>query len=317
MSSLPAALIRWLTAALAALAAVTFPVEAADSVQEDGRNAQAFVVASYNLENYLPTDRWVDGMRVKDAMKPEESILALINIIGTVKPDILGLVEMGDRDRLDDFQRRLREAGLEYPHVEWLKAHDEYRHLALLSRFPIVSRDSRADVPFELGGKQYRIGRGILDVTVEPTPGFRLRLVGAHLKSKREVPEYDQAEFRGKEAWHLKRHISDILEKDPDAKILLWGDLNDTKNEYPIRELIGTRGTPDHLFDIWLTDSRGHRWTHYWRTADLYSRIDYLMASPALVPFLDLDKSGIADPPDWATGSDHRLIYAVVDPSRK
>jgi endonuclease/exonuclease/phosphatase family metal-dependent hydrolase len=315
---LPTAATKWLIAACAAICACFLPVEA---VLADRRASSAapdsFTVAAYNLENYLPADRWVDGKRVQNAMKPEESIRALTEVIATVKPDVLGIMEIGDRSHLEDLQKRLKEAGMDFPHAEWLKAHDEYRHLALLSRFPIVSRDSRGDVPFELGGKQYRIGRGILDVTIEATPGFHLRLIGAHLKSKREVPEYDQAEFRGKEAWHLKKHISDILADSPEAKILLWGDLNDTKNEYPIRELIGTRGTPNHLFDVWLRDSRGHRWTYYWSGADLYSRIDYIMASPALVPHIDLKSSGIADPENWRDASDHRMIYVVVCPTKK
>ena len=62
---------------------------------------------------------------------------------------------------LDDLQRRLRTAGLDYPHREWVKGADDARHVCLLSRFPIVERNSQDDVRFELDGKTLRMNRGI------------------------------------------------------------------------------------------------------------------------------------------------------------
>lgn len=272
------------------------------------------VVAAYNVLNYLKMDRFVDGATVEGVPKPEAEIAAVIEVIKSAAPDVLGLVEMGDESMLADLQKRLKAAGLDYPHAEWVKGADQYRHLSLLSKFPIISRNSRDDVPFELDGKMQRINRGILDVTVQVRPDYQLRLVGAHLKSRREVPEFDQAQFRAKEAWHLRQHINQILEESPETNLMLFGDLNDTKNEYPVRELIGTKGTPNYMMDLWLTDSRKERWTYFWKTADTYSRIDYIMVSPAMVKEVDLSKSGINDLPVWSDASDHRLIYAVINP---
>jgi endonuclease/exonuclease/phosphatase family metal-dependent hydrolase len=278
--------------------------------------ADPVTVAAYNVENYLPGDRWIEGKRAKNAPKPEESINALVEIVASVSPDILGITEMGDRPMLEDFRRRLGEAGLDYPYDEWVEAEDTQRHICLLSKFPVTARHSIRDAAFELDGKRHRMQRGILDATIEVRPGFSLRLVGAHLKSRREVPAFDQARFRAKEASILRRHMDAILGEDPSTKLVLFGDLNDTKNEYPVRQLIGTRGTDTHLFDIWLRDSRGDRWTHYWSAADIYSRIDYIMVSRALVPFLVLEKSGICDLPRWNLASDHRLIHTVIDPDQ-
>jgi endonuclease/exonuclease/phosphatase family metal-dependent hydrolase len=275
---------------------------------------QPVVVAAYNVLNYLKMDRFVDGVTTPGVPKPESEIAAVLEVIKSASPDVLGLIEMGDESMLADLQARLKDAGLDYPHAEWVKGADESRHLSLLSKFPIISRDSRDDVPFELDGKLYRINRGILDVTVQVRPDYKLRLVGAHLKSRREVPEFDQAQFRAKEAWHLRQHINQILEKSPETNLLLFGDLNDTKNEYPIRQLIGTKGTPNYMMDLWLTDSRKERWTHFWKAADIYSRIDYIMVSPAMFKDVDLSKSGINDLPLWNEASDHRLIYAVINP---
>jgi len=275
--------------------------------------AEEIVVASYNVENYLPMDRRVSGRMQRNAAKPESEIAAVVRVLQQIHPDILGLVEMGDESTLADLQDRLKAAGLDYPYREWLKGADEVRHVALLSRFPIVANNSRDNVPFELNGRRERMTRGILDVTVQVNPSYRLRLVGAHLKSRREVPEYDEAWMRAKEAWYLRDHINRILEAQPAANLLVFGDFNDTKNEYSVRELIGVKGSPNYMMDLWLKDSRGERWTHYWRTADEYARFDYFLVSPGLAREVVLSRSGINDAPFWNDASDHRAIYAAVN----
>lgn len=275
------------------------------------------VFASYNLQNYLAMAREVDGKRVENAPKPASEVAAVVKVIKKVRPDILGLIEMGDESMLEDLQKRLKAAGLDYPHREWLQGFDEERHVALLSRFPIVEHNSRGDIPFPVNGRIERMNRGILDVTVQVNPDYRLRLVGAHLKSRRPVPEYDEAVMRAKEAWMLRDHVVRILEKDPKTNLLLFGDFNDEKNAYPVRVLIGRKGSAHHMFDLPLADSRGERWTHYWKTADSYSRIDYLMASPALEKEIKLDESGINDSPFWNDASDHRAIYTTISAEDK
>ena len=268
------------------------------------------VVASYNVENYLKMERKVDGKTVPDAPKPEQEIAAVIDVVKEINPDILGIV--GDEKTLDEFRARLKAAGLDYPHKEWVRGTDAARHVALLSRFPIVARNSRDEVPFELNGKQMRVGRGILDVTVKLADNFLLHLVGAHLKSRREVPDLDQVAMRAKEAWYLREHLDKILRANPEEKLLLFGDMNDTKNEYPIKELLGSTRDPLRMKDLFLTDYYGYRWTHYWSSADIYSRIDYLMVSQGLWPDINMDKSGISSSRIWYKASDHRAIFTTI-----
>lgn len=275
-------------------------------------SASNVVVASYNVENYLKMERRVDGKTVPDAPKPEQEIAAVIDVIKEINPDILGIIEMGDAQTLEEFRARLKAARLDYPHKEWVKGTDAARHIALLSRFPIVARNSRDEVPFELNGKQTRIGRGILDVTVKLADNYLLHLVGAHLKSRREVPDFDQVAMRAKEALHLREHLDKILRANPEEKLLLFGDMNDTKNEYPIKELLGAARDPLRMKDLFLTDYYGYRWTHYWSSADIYSRIDYLMVSQALWPDINMDKSGISSSRIWHQASDHRAIFTTI-----
>lgn len=257
-------------------------------------------------------ERRIGGKTVM-APKPAGEVAALVTIITRLKPDILGLIEMGDESTLLDLQGRLKEAGLDLPHREWVRGADEARHLALLSRFPIVQRNSQDDLSFPLDGKVGRVLRGLLDVTIAIESDYRLRLVGAHLKSRRDVPGLDQAKLRLAEARILSRHARAILASAPETNLLVYGDLNDTKNEPPIRELL-SGPNESRLRDLWVKDSRGETWTHYWRIADSYSRIDYLLYSRGLSRELNRQRSGIYDQPNWPEASDHRPIYTAITP---
>jgi len=274
--------------------------------------AKDVVVASYNLQNYLKMERRVDGKTVPDAPKPEKETAAAIEVLKQIQSDILGVVEMGDETMLEDFQKRLKSAGMDYPHREWVKGADPERHLALLSKYPIISRNSLDDVPFELNGSRQRISRGILDVTVQLSDSYNLRLVGAHLKSRRQVPEFDERAMRAKEAALFRKHVDGILTTDPDTNLLLFGDLNDTKNEQPVKELIGAAGSPLRMRDLFLTDRQGLLWTHFWSAADIYSRIDYLLVSNGLWPEIVMDRSGISNARNWYQASDHRVIHTTI-----
>lgn len=274
-------------------------------------------MASYNVENYLRMERRVDGKTVPDAPKPAEEISAVIAVIKEINPDILGIVEIGDEAMLDDLRDRLKAAGLDYPHKEWVRGTDAARHLALLSRFPMVARNSRDEVPFELNGTRMRIGRGILDVTVRLPDNDLLHLVGAHLKSRREVPDFDQATMRAREAGLLREHLDSILKANPGEKVLLFGDLNDTKNEYAVKLLTGSARDPLRMKDLNLSDRHGDRWTHYWAAADIYSRIDYLLVSLKLWPDINMDKSGISCSKLWSKASDHRAIFTTIKTLQK
>lgn len=278
-------------------------------------SARDFVVAYYNLENYLPMPRVVDGRRVENAPKPESGIAALVAMLKRIRPDVLGVVEIGDQAMLADFQERLSAAGMVFPHSEWIASPEGGRHIALLSRFPIAARNSRPDVTFELDGRHHRMARGILDVTLEVAPDYRLRLVGVHLKSRRAVPAFDEKKFRAREALLVRRHLDAIFKAEPSVNLLLFGDLNDTKNEPPVRDIQGIPGSRAAMRDLPLRDSHGLVWTHFWSEADVYSRIDYLMASGGLWPELKLSRSGIGGGREWRRASDHRPLYTTISAS--
>jgi endonuclease/exonuclease/phosphatase family metal-dependent hydrolase len=106
---------------------------------------------------------------------------------------------------------------------------------------------------------------------------------------------------------------------DPRVNLVCYGDFNDTKNEPMFSEISGVKGTPTYLADLWAKDAFGDRWTHYWKVADEYSRIDYLFVSPALFREVVLNKSRIyrSEINDWAAASDHRAVYTSIVPLNK
>ena len=71
-----------------------------------------------------------------------------------------------------------------------------------------------------LGTQTHPFQRGILDATLQVTPDYQLRLIGIHLKSRREVEEGDQAVMRRHEAVLLREHVEAILEAAPHTNLL-------------------------------------------------------------------------------------------------
>jgi len=217
---------------------------------------------------------------------------------------------MGPPGEFADFKARLKSAGLDYPETEYVEGPDPERHVALLSKYPIVARQSMSDAPFELDGHEEKVRRGILDVTVA-VGGTKVRFMGVHLKSKLRDTWENEAELRRNEAHLLRKHIDEVLDRDGAAKLVVYGDFNDTKNEPSLKEILGARNSEHALRDLWLKDSDGDHWTEYWNTADVYSRIDYILVTRDLLPAVDFPKSYVYRSAYWNEASDHRPVVAA------
>ena len=272
---------------------------------------------SYNLKNWLTMDRF-DQQTYKtlpSAPKPEDERQRVVKILAAIKPDILGVCEIGNADDLADLQKRLKATGIDLPHTELAHGGDETRRLAILSRLPIKLRNSQTDLKYQLGAQTLPFQRGILHVTIPITPTFDLHCVGVHLKSKREITEADQAQMRRNEARLLRKHLDSIFTQEPGARILAYGDFNEHRNEPAISDIIGSPRTSDTAMqDVWLKDKDGEVWTHFWDAADTYSRLDYCFASRLLRPHLDYRGCYIYSARDFDKASDHRPLVLKISP---
>ena len=265
---------------------------------------------AYNVENWLTMDRVIDRREVANQPKPDAEKSAVLRIVLKNNPDVIGLCEIGTKADLAEIQQALKSAGLDLPHSHHAGGSDTVRHLGLLSRFPITSTASPAQTQYTLEGRSFAINRGILDASVS-AQGKDYRFIGVHLKSKRTIAGGDQAKMRLQEAHLLRRHLDKILSPNPDAKLIVYGDFNDTYRSNTLRAVTGSAAKNLRITPIYLKDSQGEAWTHHWSGEDIYSRIDFIMTSPALRREVDFKASRIIDDKLWSKASDHRPMLAV------
>lgn len=281
--------------------------------------AETFRVATYNVENYL--DEATQSRYAKSAeakAKVRESIVAL-------KPDVLALEEMGSTNALLELRGSLKTSGLDLPYWEHVTGPDTNIHVAILSKFPIIARRSHTNENFLLSGRRFRVGRGFGEVDVQITTNYTLTVFATHLKSKRAVPEADEAELRLEEAKLLREKIDARLAANPNGKLVVLGDFNDGKDSSSTKAVIGhgkqklvdTRPAERNGDNVpsanpaW--EPRSVTWTHFYGKEDLYSRIDFILLSPALARDWMTNETYVLTMPNWGVGSDHRPVVATFE----
>jgi endonuclease/exonuclease/phosphatase family metal-dependent hydrolase len=281
--------------------------------------AETFRVATYNVENYLDEatqTRYVKSAEAK--AKVRESIRAL-------KPDVLALQEMGSVNALHELRDSLKAEGLDLPHWERVCGFDTNVHLAVLSKFPITGRRPHTNDNFLLSGRRFRVSRGFAEVDIQVNTNYSFTLITAHLKSKRPVPTADESELRLEEAKVLREKIDARLASNPNANLVVLGDLNDSKDSASTKAVIG-RGK-HKLVDTRPAERNGDNapssnpaweprnvtWTHYYGKEDLYSRVDFVLLSPALAREWVTNETYILTVPNWGVGSDHRPLLATFE----
>ena len=285
--------------------------------------AAAFRVATYNVESYLDAATQTRPVKTAEARaKVRESILAL-------KPDVLALQEMGGAGALEELRASLRAGGLDLAYSEHVGGFDTNIHVAVLSRFPFTARRSHTNEDFLLGGRRYRVSRGFAEVDVRAATNYAFTLLSAHLKSRRTLAQADEAELRLEEAKRLREIIDARLAANPNLNLIVLGDFNDTCDSQPIRLLIG-RGRRK-LIDTRPAERNGDNtpssnpawaprnvtWTHFFGRDDTYSRIDYILLSPAMARAWVTNETYVLTIPNWGVGSDHRPLVATFEADPK
>jgi endonuclease/exonuclease/phosphatase family metal-dependent hydrolase len=280
--------------------------------------ADTFRVATYNIENYLdqPTETRPYVKSIAARNKIRESIRAL-------NPDVLALEEMGTTNALLELRGSLKAEGLNYPYWEHVQGWDTNIHVAVLSKLPITTRRPHTNDTFLLDGNRFRVRRGFAEVNIQTQTNFTFTLIAAHLKSRLAVPDADQAQLRLEEAKVLRGIIDEHFAANPQARLVVLGDFNDVQNSDPIKTLIGhgrfklvdTRpaerngdNTPNPTPRF---EPRNVTWTHYYGVEDTYSRIDYILLSPAMARDWVTNGTYALTIPNWGIGSDHRPIVAA------
>jgi endonuclease/exonuclease/phosphatase family metal-dependent hydrolase len=285
--------------------------------------AESFRIATYNRENYL--DQPIGTRPAKSAdsrAKVRESLRA-------IQADVVALQEMGTTSALLELRASLKAEGLDYPFWEHVTGWDTNIHVAVLSRFPIIARRPHTNESFLLFGRRFRVNRGFLEVDLKVNDRYSFTLMTTHLKSRRPVPEADEAELREQESILLRAKIDARLSASPNANLVVLGDLNDTQDSRSTRAVIG-RGK-NALVDTRPAERNGDNlpnpnprygprninWTHYYGKEDSYSRIDYLLLSAGMAHEWNKEETYILALPNWGIGSDHRPLVATFFATNK
>ena len=91
--------------------------------------------------------------------------------------------------------------------------------------------------------------------------------------------------------------------------LLVVGDLNDDPSSAALRD-IATYKRQRILHDLRPVDAVGDAWTHR-ENNDAYHRIDYMLASPGLLPEVVPEKTYAVRSPGLMRASDHRPLVAT------
>jgi uncharacterized membrane protein len=72
---------------------------------------QKLVFCAYNVKNWLHMDRFNQSRVEKAAPKPESEKAAVVSTLVSIRPDVIGLSEIGTLEDLTEVQQRLKQAG--------------------------------------------------------------------------------------------------------------------------------------------------------------------------------------------------------------
>lgn len=265
-------------------------------------------IATYNVANYNLTDRQIEGAYLTQYPKPESEKDALRAVIRALDVDVLALQEIGGEPFLRELQRDLRSEGRHYPHMVVLAAADEARRVAVLSRVPFSAVRRHTDLDFKYFEGRSVVKRGMLEVRFDTTAG-ELALFVVHFKSKlterRDDPE--SALRRDREATAARDRVLEIFPDPAVARFMVAGDFNDGPRDRPVRAF-EHRGPLAIAAAVPAADSRGETWTHLYRSNDLYSRVDFFMASPLVQPAIVGGAATVHDGAAVPRASDHRPV---------
>src|SRR5262245_13945066 len=284
---------------------------------------ETFRVATYHVENYL------DQPAKTRHAKPLEAKAKVCEGILALKPDVIALQEMGSVAALQELRDSLKAEGLDFPYWNHVTGFDTNIHLAILSKFPFTALRPHPNDDFLLNGRRFHVSRGFAEADIQVNTNYSFTIIAAHLKSKRPIAQADEAELRQEEAKVLREKIEARFAANPNVNLVVLGDLNDTKDSMCIKEVIGrgkrklvdTRPAErngDNLSGFGSTlDHRNVTWTHYFATEDLYSRLDYVLLSPAMAREWVPDQTYILAISNWGLASDHRPLVATFEAADK
>jgi endonuclease/exonuclease/phosphatase family metal-dependent hydrolase len=267
------------------------------------------VVAAYNVLNLF--DDVDDPYREDEGTpaKPRAEMALLAQSIESLNADVIAMEEVENRDYLQRFVDVFL-PHLGYEEVVLFEGNDGRGiDVALISRVPVGAVRSHRHLKFPgSDGSQQHFQRDLLAVTLEPTGGPPVQVWVVHLKSKRGDDDAASAIIRVAEATQIRKELDAELADDPQARIIVTGDFNDTAESETIQTIVGTGPTA-----MWsaITDLGPNPRVLTYNEGEFKSVIDYMLCSPAMRQQYVKGSFHVPQGSIATTGSDHNPIVAT------
>lgn len=286
---------------LEALPKMSPVVEAAASGPSD-----ELVVASFNILNLFDA---VDDAYHGDegtGPKPRAELEAIAAEILALDADVIALQEVENRGYLERFvEVFLPEAG--YDHIVHFEGNDGRGiDVCLISRVPVGEVRSHRHLRFpDADGRERRFNRDLLAVEIVPPGAEPFEVWVVHLKSNSGGREYAEP-IRLAEAGKVRELLDEALAEDPDARIILTGDFNDTWETPTLQTIVGSG--PAKLWSA--ASDAGDAEPITYNQGRYQSMIDFMLCSPAMAARYVDGSFRVRNGSPETTGSDHNPVIA-------
>lgn len=265
------------------------------------------VVAAYNILNLF--DEHDDPYKEDEGTpaKPRAEMERLAESIRALNADVIAVEEVENRFYLERFVNVfLPEMG--YRDVVLFEGNDGRGiDVGLISRIPVGEVRSRRHLRFPgHDGGEARFNRDVLAVTLEPKDAEPFDVWVVHLKSNAGGRE-EAEPIRLAEARELRRLLDEELTENPEARIIVTGDFNDTPESETIKTIVGA-GTNA----LWSAGSDFNDPAAVtYNQGEFRSVIDFILCSPAMQKEYVKGSFQIPQGAVETTGSDHNPIKAT------
>lgn len=262
--------------------------------------AQPIRLATFNCEFLLPNKVHMKfGLPFDNKKLPQEwqderfrqkKFVEAVNKVAdhliTLKADVLGLTEVGDKKAVQMLVDALKRKGMDYPYWSVCQSEDTGtgQHVAILSKFPLTSvipKFRNLGLYFTESDYDQEASTGIskgmkASVTVQ---GKVLHVFLFHFKSERGGEESDQKRLMQAE---IARRIT-IPYLQRGEHVVIMGDLNSEPRHEVLLTLRGFRDVEEELIqtgNLYYFDNPKVRWTYNYKGQ--LEQLDHILLSLGL-----------------------------------
>jgi predicted extracellular nuclease len=266
----------------------------------NGQNPeQEFTVVFYNVENLFDTedepakedDEFTPGSKLAwDQEKYNKKINDLAHVISSVNPselpEIAGLAEVENDKVLDDLvlSEQLKKGN--YSVIHYDSPDERGMDVALIYRPDEFTAEYSKAVPVVFPFDSTETTRDILYVKGKTKDGEIIHIFVNHWKSRSEGVQETEPR-RIYTAVTLRKEIDLIMNREPDAKIIIIGDLNDEPTNRSVHEMLAANNkrknvNPRELYNLMYDmHNNGNVGSYFYRGT--WNMLDNLIISQPLL----------------------------------